>query len=604
MSSQPAKSILIVEDERIVAKDIQQTLRELGYDAYAIAASADEAIARATEKCPDLVLMDIRIKGNRDGIETAEILQSRFGVPVVYLTAHADEATLDRAKKTQPHGYLLKPVKWAELRSMVEVSIHRHQMEKRLHERERWFEATLESVADAVITYDAQGNVTSMNPVAERLTGISEADAAGRPAREIASTDNLPAVSEAQSRSGVMVFRDNSEQQALQKKLELSDRLASLGAMAAGVAHEVNNPLAVVMANAALSHTELSQLLAEAESGQAPSPTTVARLRETIQAVTEIRSSTSRIARIVADLKSFSRPEEATSEQADVKRTVAWAVRATALEVRHRARVSTRIAEVPPVALDETRLGQVLVNLLINAAHAIEIGSADTNEIAIVAKTEAEQVTIEVTDTGSGMPEHVVSRIFEPFFTTKPVGLGTGLGLSICRGIVSSVGGSLQVESTPGQGSTFRVRLPTAATRISIPPPAIPAPDKPRRGRILVIDDEELVLRVMGRILKDHELVCVPNVREALKALNEGPAFDIIFSDLMMPDVTGMDLYDELLRTRADDARRLVFLSGGALTPMVADFLASVPNTHLEKPFQVDGLRTIVQQLLATRTTS
>jgi CheY-like chemotaxis protein len=108
----------------------------------------------------------------------------------------------------------------------------------------------------------------------------------------------------------------------------------------------------------------------------------------------------------------------------------------------------------------------------------------------------------------------------------------------------------------------------------------------------------------MGRILKDHELVCVPNVREALKALNEGPPFDIIFSDLMMPDVTGMDLYDELLRTRADDARRLVFLSGGALTPMVADFLASVPNTHLEKPFQVDGLRTIVQQLLATRTTS
>src|SRR6266545_2937465 len=137
-----ARSILIVEDEGIVAKDLQQTLGELGYDAFAVAFSAEDAIARASERCPDLVLMDIRIKGGRDGIATAEILKARFGVPVVYLTAHADEGTIERAKKTEPFGYLLKPVKAAELRSVIEVSLYKHEMERRLKHRERWFSTT------------------------------------------------------------------------------------------------------------------------------------------------------------------------------------------------------------------------------------------------------------------------------------------------------------------------------------------------------------------------------------------------------------------------------------------------------------------------------
>src|SRR5688572_4401634 len=145
-------AILVVEDERIVAKDLQQTLIALGYDAFAIASSAEQALARATERCPDLVLMDIRIQGKRDGVETAALLRERFSVPVVYLTAHADDTTMERARQTEPHAYLLKPVKSAELRSAIEVALHRHQLEQRLRERERWFSTTLQSIADAVIT--------------------------------------------------------------------------------------------------------------------------------------------------------------------------------------------------------------------------------------------------------------------------------------------------------------------------------------------------------------------------------------------------------------------------------------------------------------------
>src|SRR5205823_10505238 len=137
-----------VEDERIVAKDLQHTLVAMGYDAFAIASSADEALSHATAKCPDLVLMDIRIKGVRDGIETAELLRKQFGVPVIYLTAHADDATIERAKRTAPYGYLMKPVRAAELHSAIEIAVHRHAMEKQLRERERWFAAALRSIDD------------------------------------------------------------------------------------------------------------------------------------------------------------------------------------------------------------------------------------------------------------------------------------------------------------------------------------------------------------------------------------------------------------------------------------------------------------------------
>jgi diguanylate cyclase (GGDEF)-like protein len=173
-------AVLIVEDERIVAMDLQQTLASMGYDAFAVASSAETALARASEKRPDVVLMDIRIKGKRDGIEVASLLRELYDVPVIYLTAHADEATIERAKKSEPHGYLVKPVKTAELRSAIEISIYRHEMEKRLRERERWFSTTLRSIADAVIAIDVAGNVNFMNPAAEALIGVRAEDMSGR----------------------------------------------------------------------------------------------------------------------------------------------------------------------------------------------------------------------------------------------------------------------------------------------------------------------------------------------------------------------------------------------------------------------------------------
>lgn len=494
--------VLIVEDERIVAMDLQQTLVRMGYDAFAIASSADEAMRQATARRPDVVLMDIRIKGARDGIETATLLRERFGVPVVYLSAHADDATIERAKHTEPYGYLLKPVRSAELRSVLEVSFYKYKMERELRERERWFSTTLRSIADAVVAVDTCGRVTFMNAAAEELTGTSIADARDQPARDVIclpdeaqdspldevlarrsaltleeasllshdggrhviSDSAAPVLDGDELLGAVMVFKDITRQKLLQRQLEAADRLASLGTMAAGIAHEVNNPLSALFLNATFVHDETARLLNEVRGNEDfCRADAIASLEAALDVHTEILATARRIARIAADLTTFSHPLERESELGDVGAAVAWAVRTTTPQLRNRARVVMELDPTPNVALDETRLGQVFLNLLLNAAHAIPLGDPEHQEVRLSARlTTPKVVTVEVSDSGCGMSDEVMSRVFEPFFTTKPTGEGTGLGLSVSYGIVKAAGGDLRVTSGLGQGTLFTVELPVA----------------------------------------------------------------------------------------------------------------------------------------------
>jgi len=643
-SARPRLSVLIVEDEGIIAENIRELLVELGYDASGIATTAEEAVAFALERCPDVVLMDIRIKGALDGIGTAVLLKERFDVPIIYLTAHADDATVERAKKTEPFGYLIKPVKAVELRSAIEVARYKSLMERHLRAQGRWFSSTVQSIADAVIMVDLGGKITFMNPAAEVLTGSTLAQAKHRPARDVLCLldgDDLTQRGETpldralreqqpvfipdtvlQSSGGarrlisdsaapvmdgtvllgaVMVFRDVTEQKRSQQQVQIADRLASLGTMAAGVAHEINNPLAIVLGNAefVLESLERAQAAGLSDSTAAEHPKTI---QEIIEAHRELLAAAGRIARIVSELKAFSRPEPEASGSADVRDAIEWAIRSTMHELRHRARVTMKFERVPRVDADDTRLGQVLVNLLINAAHAIAPGDVDANEVSIATSLDDQgRIVIAVSDTGGGMPEEVLSRIFEPFFTTKPTGIGTGLGLSICRGIVTSMGGELDVESSVGKGSTFRIKLPASAKQ---EPPLSPLPEPlagQLRGRLLLIDDESMVLKALTRILDVHDIVCFEDARQALARLRDDDRFDIIFCDVMMPHMTGMDFYEDLLSWHPEAAGRVVFLTGGAMTARAAHFLAAVPNRCIEKPFGTRNLRALVQELLQAR---
>jgi two-component system, cell cycle sensor histidine kinase and response regulator CckA len=627
-------TILVVEDERIVAKDLQRSLTNLGYSVPATATSAEEALRLASERCPDLVLMDIRLRGERDGIETAKLLRSRFDVPVVYLTAYSDKETVARAKATEPYGYLTKPIKADELRSAVEIALHKHRMDLRLRDRERWFATTLRSIGDAVISTDVERRITLMNPVAEVLTGWRMEDAIGRPLDDVLrfvdevskmAIDNpiqkalqegrivrldtallpqsggdrvvadsaAPIVDESGAVLGaVLVFRDVSEQRRLQRQLELIDRLSSVGTVAAGIAHEINNPLTLVSTNLQSAVEQVHEHQNELVNAS--------WTKDVESALVEAQTGAQHVAKIVADLRSFARPAPDSSRVTDIRRVIESSIAIAGHEIRAKARVFTEFSGPATVLADETRLSQVFVNLLMNAAQAIASGRSEENEIRVITSADPRgRVAVEIRDTGSGMTEDVLKRAFDPFFTTKEGGHGTGLGLGICHGIVTSLGGEISAESQAGKGSTFRVVLPAAPAEAPAPPELLEEDTRGVSARILVIDDEPMIRSAFGRSLsRDHTLTTPDSARDALELLEHGARFDVILCNVMMPEPTGMDVYDQVLRIDPDQARRMIFMTGGAFDTRSIEFLACLSNLRLEKPFSGSDVRRRVRDLV------
>ena len=640
-------SILIVEDERVVARDIEMSLRDMGYDIVGSASSADEALVHAGQRCPDLVLMDIRIKGKLDGIEAAKILRRRFDIPIVYLTAYADAETIRRASETEAHGYIVKPFSIPKLRGAIEVALFKHQMEQRLKERERWFSTTLRSIGDAVIAVNQTGDVTFMNLAAELLIGTHSEQASGRKLTDIFNLvdertheplenpmkrvleegkviglppscallgasgtrpiedSTAPIVDDSGNLLGaVIVFRDVSEQRRLQKQLILADRLSSLGTLAAGVGHEINNPLTFATGNVSLVLEDLEKLreslLQLRLDGNTQFADSLQRLEDAIRRLNSAKYGVDRIRTIVADLQAFARPEKDDS-WVDVTQSLKWALRVTANQIRPRAKLIEEVRPVPPVAGSSTRIGQVFINLLINAAHAIGEGNAEDNQIAVSTSTDdSGRVVISVRDTGCGIAPDLLNRIFDPFFTTKEVGAGTGLGLSICHGIVTSMGGEIGVESAVGKGTTFRVYLPAAKPQE--PPPISGAAVLLRRARILVVDDEPEIAELLQRMLQPlHDATAVTSATEALALLTSDQNFDVVICDLTMPELSGMELYQRVLALFPRLAERMVFMTGGAFSQDMLDFIATVTNFFVYKPFSPPELLDFVQTVLRSQ---
>ncbi len=389
-----------------------------------------------------------------------------------------------------------------------------------------------------------------------------------------------------------------SEHRELQARLAQTDRLTSLGTMAAGVAHEINNPLAYVLLNLGYVGEELSKIDPES-----------VRSNEIRVALEHARGGAERIRDIVRGLKTFSRPESEALAPVDVAQIMDASLAMVAHEIRHRARLVKDYAPVPKVVANEARLGQVFLNLLLNAVQALPEGRGEANEVRVVATSPSlQRVVVEVHDNGTGIAPQVRGRIFEPFFTTKPVGIGTGLGLAICHGIVTSIGGTLSVESEVGRGSVFRVELPAATRAIGSSAAAHVLGDRPvplpgsARGRILVVDDEPIVCFSLERLLaSEGEVVAGTSVKESLRLMRQGQRFDVILCDLMMPEMDALALYEAIRATAPEQADAMIFVTGGAFTARAREFLERVPNPHLGKPFDVDALLSLVRARLETR---
>jgi CheY-like chemotaxis protein/two-component sensor histidine kinase len=319
----------------------------------------------------------------------------------------------------------------------------------------------------------------------------------------------------------------------------------------------------------------------------------------------DAREAAQRVRLVLRDLHVVSRATDERLESVDVLNALESSIRMAWNEIRHRARFVRDFHAVPLVMASEARLGQVFLNLLINAAQAIAAGDAERNEIRVsVRADDLGHVVIEVADTGQGVPDAAKQRLFTPFFTTKPEGIGTGLGLSICQRIVSSFGGNITVESTVGKGSVFRVVLPATAAAPVEAEAKLPTPRRQptRRGRVLVVDDETMIQRALKRTLSGHhDVVAVDSGREAFNMLEAGQRFDVILSDLMMPEMTGIELYAALTAVVPAQAKRIVFLTGGAVTESTRAFIETIPNRTLEKPFESKRLLEVVDELVSDR---
>jgi two-component system, cell cycle sensor histidine kinase and response regulator CckA len=627
--------VLVVEDEIIVAKDIQDRLRRLGYIVPAVVSTGEEAIKKASETQPDLVLMDIVLKGEMDGIEAAREIRDCFNIPVIYLTAHADESTLSRTKTTEPYGYIIKPFEEIELRTTIEMALYKHEMEKRLKENQQWFAAILRCIGDAVIATDIEGSVTFMNPVAEALTGWKQNEALGRGLTEVfkivdeqtraitetpvlrASREevaiNLTAPTLLISRDGketpidtsaapirghrgesagvVLVFRDITERKHLEEQLRQSQKMEAVGQLAGGVAHDFNNLLTVIIGLSDLIIRKLDPTLRIYHQAE------------------EIKRAGEQAASLTQQLLAFSRRQILQPKVLDLNGVVTYLNKMLLRLIGE----DIELVSIPDerlgfVKADRGQIEQVILNLAVNARDAMPNGGRLIIETAnvnlyrenvrlTVGMKPGSYVMLAVSDTGCGMDLETQSHIFEPFFTTKKMGKGTGLGLATVYGIIQQSGGYITVHSEPGRGTTFKVYLPRIEETAEPPQIVVVHSGMPRGSEtIMVVEDKVGVRKLISDLLREsgYTVIEACSGAEALQICEwrEEP-IHLMLTDVVMPQMSGRELADHM--TARYPEMRILYMSG--YVDRATDLLEK-GVFFLEKPFAIDAIARKVRDAL------
>ncbi|MCK6572053.1 PAS domain S-box protein [Myxococcota bacterium] len=385
---------------------------------------------------------------------------------------------------------------------------------------------------------------------------------------------------------------DISELHVLQERLTEATRQSALGNLAAGVAHEINNPLSWISANLAYVSERVAEL------------SDAALRRDLTEVLSEAVQGAERIAGVVKAMRSLGRGRATdTIQPVNVRSELTWALSMIRNQAKHRAIVSVDIAPgLPWTRAQPYDLRQAFLHLLLNAVEAIPEGHALEHHIDVCAFAEGGFVVVEVRDSGVGVPPDVLPRIFEPFFTTRDVGAGSGLGLPLAKTAVEATGGRLEVESQPGVGTTFRAFLPSLERGGTDPLPTIRTGEGGQR-RVLVIDDEPIIGRAVARTLGNRYAVTpVTSARDALERLDRGERWDAILCDVMMPEMDGPAFFEALERSHPDLVPRLSFMTGEAFGDRAEAFLAESRLPVLHKPIPRETLVRVVDALTAGST--
>ena len=629
MKKEGTAVILIVEDESIVALDIKNHLLRFGYTTMGPVSSADAAFSQIDKQLPDLVLMDIKIHGNMDGIDASRIIREKYHRPVILLTAFADEQTLNRAKISGPFGYILKPFKERELRTTIEMALYRHRMEVRLHESEERYRRLFEEDLSGDFLADGTGDLQDCNPAFLSLLGFNSREEAlgvniatlfskktqsdefwamiksigvirlqefeirrrnGSFATVLANmVGNFDGDGNLKNLHGYLI--DTTEMKNLEEQLRQAQKMEAIGRMAGGIAHDFNNLLTIILGYITLAK----------EKGLDNEP-----LDSELEG---IRTAAGKATRLTRQLLAFSRQQVLKPEVVDTNALI------TDLEKMLQRLVNEDIslsifagAGNPKIYVDPGQIEQVLLNMVVNARDAVNVQGkltiesrnqrvSETIQTPLGAVPVGDYCVIEVEDNGIGIPEDQLSLIFEPFYTTKPADKGTGLGLSTVYGIVKQSKGYIDVRSEVDKGTKFQLYFPVTDKQLKKEQIDIPEIEKyVGTESILLVEDDNAVRAVAQRILKraGYSVIEAGNAGEALLICEQsGSDIQLLITDYVMPHMTGDQL---ILRLRKIVPDLPSIIMSGYMKRVSTEKLEV--NAILPKPFKPEELLMLVRSVL------
>ncbi|MFQ6026502.1 MAG: response regulator [Dehalococcoidia bacterium] len=630
-------SVLIIDDELPVRESIELALRRQGYRLL-FAENGEKGLSLARETTPTTIILDLRMPV-MDGLQFLAELNLRPSDPysVIVLTGHGDGQEVEACYEMGVTSFLRKPFNVSEIRGAVKngIALKQHaqhlgelvrdrtsELEQEIQERKRvesevrrineFNERLIASIPTALAVLRGEERmVVSVNRTFCQAFGLDSASVEGKSITESLALEGLEEVIRETLRAewpknqeemhyttpngserwfmvsatplceeaeALLVLIDITEQRQQQEKLQETGRLASIGELAAGVAHEVNNPLTSI-----LGFTHL--ILLE----DVPEP-----IRDDLE---KIRSETERAGKIVQNLLSFARKHEPEQQYMDLTSILERALELKSFDFRN-ANIQLKrelSPDLPSTMVDEHQLIQVIMNVITNAEQAMNKYQG-RGELIVRTSHTVDRIRLSISDDGPGIPQETLPKIFEPFFTTKEVGVGTGLGLSICYGIIQQHGGDIWAESVPGHGTTFHFELP-----VTSPPEEEREPSTTKH--FLVVDDEPNIRDLLARSLtkERYTVDLAENGQEAWRKV-QSVSYDLIIMDLKMPEMSGPELFQHIKEYNPELAEKTIFITGDLVSPNTLAFVIDAGNPTLTKPFELEHLRMQIRTSLeATR---
>lgn len=629
--------ILIAEDDAAAANTIALTLTALSHQVVATVATGEEAVARDSSDRPNLILMDIILAGEMDGIEAARLIHKNHNTPIIFLTAHADHATLIRARTSAPYAYLIKPFSSRELEAAVETALFRASMERRLNDQRLWFESVLNGIGDAVIAADVHGVITFINPVGEHLTGCKRNKAVGRDIAEVfrtldEQTREPVEAPEARALRGntelvedsddvilvaadgterpisrtvspindsqgnllgiVAVFRDLTARRQAESRALNRQKMEALGKLSSTIAHDFNNTISLIA-----GYTVAMQEYLLPDS----------RAREDIRRIMGTVEHAATLSKRILGVARASEAEQSLDIRpvllSDVVRSATSLLRG-AFEKKN-IKLDDRVPDqCAMVNTDRNHLIDILVDIFLNAAEAMPEGGTITCDTRLFKLAKADRrlnprakpgtfAVLRIRDTGKGMPRTVVDRIFEPFFTTRPDDHHVGLGLSVVYNAIQRYGGWIKVTSKENKGTLLSIFLPEACL-----PSHQPHASSPHAATILVVDDEETDRKQLQSILKSagFKVLTANDGDEALAIYSRlTEKIDLVILDVIMPGKDGRAVLEEI--TKINPTVPVMMLSGFS-REYVRSYLPAGPWRFVQKPFEPEQILNVARRLL------